>query len=73
MDIDQHITDLDTAPDWDPALENELGRLAQGFKQQVTAQDAMEFILFDELPTGRKSIHVNFICDYCPLKAEKIE
>ena len=71
MSIDKLISDPVLAKVWQPALENELGRLSQGFKKRVQAQDAMDFIAYTEIPQDRKITYANFICDYRPLKTEK--
>ena len=72
LNIDKLITDPTTAPTWSKSLENELGRLSQGFKNRVTPQDALDFIRFSDVPQERKVTYANFVCDYRPLKAEKI-
>ena len=71
LNIDKLITDPTTAPTWSRSLENELGRLPQGFKNRVTPQDALDFIRFNKVPQERKVTYANFVCDYRPLKAEK--
>ena len=42
--------DMKTATVWAPAPENELGRLSQGFKNRLKAQDAIDFISYSEVP-----------------------
>ena len=54
LNIDKLITDPTTAPTWSKSLENELGRLSQGFKNRVTPQDALDFIRFSDV--DRKSV-----------------
>ena len=71
MNIDRLIQDLVLQKVWSPALENELGRLSQGFRGRVKPQDVLDFILHSEIPHDRKIIYANFICDHRPLKAEK--
>ena len=71
MNMDKLLLNTRTSSVWGPALENELGRLSQGFKNRVKAQDAMDFITFAEIPQDRKVTYANFICDYRPLKTEK--
>ena len=68
---DSLLLDPSTVPVWGPALENELGRLSQGFKNRVTTQDAMDFIEFLEVPKHRKVTCANFFCDYHSLKVEQ--
>ncbi len=43
MSIDRLITDPNTSPVWSAALENELGRLSNGFQNRVKPQNVMEF------------------------------
>ena len=69
--IDSLLQDNTTNSIWSTALENEVGRLSQGFKDRVKAQDAMDFIYHNEIPTDRKVTYANFVCDYRPLKSEK--
>ena len=69
--IDSLLKDSTTTAIWSKALENELGRLAQGYKNRVQAQDAMDFIFHHEIPSDRKITYSNFVCDYRPLKSEK--
>ena len=73
MSIDKLLSDPIMAKVWQPALENELGRLSQGFKKRVQAQDAMDFIAYADIPKDRKVTYVNFICDYQPLKTERFK
>ena len=69
--IDSLLQDKTTHPVWSKALENELGRLAQGFDNCVKAQDAMDFIYHREIPAQQKVTYANFVCDLRPLKSEK--
>ena len=71
MNIDTLLSSKDTRDVWLPATENELGRLSQGFKNRVKAQDALDFIYFNEVPKDRKVTYANLICDNRPLKTEK--
>jgi len=71
LSIDSLLTNPTTTKTWSAALENELGRLAQGFKGRVKPQDAMEFIPHSEVPKDRKVTYANFVCDFRPLKSEK--
>merc|ERR1712012_487590 len=52
---------------WNRALSNEWGRLAQGNDHGVVAQDAIDFILVHEVPSGRAVTYAQFVCDHCPL------
>ena len=62
---------LNTDPSrWNQSLSNELGRLTQGNDAGVVAQDAMDFIHFQEVPKTSKVTYANFVCDYRPLKDE---
>ena len=71
MSIDNLISDPIMARVWQPALDNELSRLSQGFKKRVNTQDAMDFIAYSDIPKDRKVTYANFICDYRPLKTER--
>ena len=55
---------------WSRSLDNELGRLTQGFRNQVKGTDTMEFIPKQNVPQDRKVTYSNFVCDYRPLKSE---
>ena len=69
--LDSLLQDKTTSPIWSAALENKLGQLSQGFQNRVKAQDAMDFIFHNEIPSDRKITYANFVCDYRPLKSEK--
>ena len=71
ISMDSLLLDPLTASVWWPALENELGRLSQGFKNRVTAQDAMDFIKYSDVPKDSIITYANFIYDYHPLKTEQ--
>ena len=67
------VNKLLSGPDnekWNRALSDEWGRLAQGNKYGVKAQDAIDFISKHDVPTGRKVTYAQFVCDHCPLKTE---
>ena len=55
---------------WKQALSNELVRLTKGNDAGVIAQDAMDFITYNELPQNAKVAYASFVCDYRPLKDE---
>ena len=55
---------------WEKALSNEWGRLAQGNKYGVQAQDAIDFIFKKDVPSDRDITYAQFICDHRPLKTE---
>ena len=55
---------------WFPSTKDKLGRLSQGFQGGVKAQDAMDFIFKDEVPSHKTVTYANFVCDYHPLKSE---
>ena len=61
------VKDSDT---WGKAVRNELRRLANGIENQVRATKSIEFIIKEEVPTGRTVTYANFVCDYFPLKSE---
>ena len=52
MNLDKLLTTEDTKDIWEKGLENELGRLAQGFCNRVKAQDAINFVHKHEIPVG---------------------
>ena len=64
MNMDTLLQDKVMSSVWVPALENELGRLSQNFKDMVRAQDAMDFINYSDVPQDRKVTYVNFVCEY---------
>ena len=52
-------------------LDNELGRLAQGFQpNNVAGTNTINFIAKHTIPEGKKITYSNFVCDICPLKKE---
>ena len=55
---------------WSVAIFNELGRLAQGVEDCVTATNNNSFIPKNQVPSNKKVSCANFICDYRPLKSE---
>ena len=69
MNLDTFLTKKDTKVIWGKGLENELVQLVQGFCNGVKAQDAIEFIHRNKIPTDRKVIYTNFVCDYRLLRS----
>jgi len=55
---------------WINGLSNELGRLAQGNKNNVEFTDTIEFILKSDVPQNSKVTYANFVCTHRPLKTE---
>ena len=51
-------------------LSNELGRLAQGVRD-IKENNALTFIQKHNIPTNKKVVNKNIVCDYRPLKEEK--
>lgn len=68
--LDMLLANPNTEPTWSPGVENELGRLAQGFDNRVDGTNTIYFIHRHEVPTDRKVSYSNFVCDYRPLKSE---
>ena len=68
--LDMLLANPKTEPTWAPGVENELGRLAQGFDNRVTGTNTIYFIHRHEVPSDRKISYANFVCDYRPLKSE---
>ena len=55
---------------WSKAVENDLGRLANGIENMVRANNTIEFTRKEEITKGRTVTYTNFVCDYLPLKSE---
>ena len=55
---------------WWKAVRNEIGRLSNGIDKRVVGSNKIEFIIKEEVPTGRTVTYANFVCDYFPLKSE---
>ncbi len=70
LSLDKLLQDPISNKIWFPSTENELGRLAQGFRNCVKEQDAMDFIHKHEVPTHKVVTYANFVCDNRPLKSE---
>ena len=66
--LDQLIQGPDAAI-WQQATSNELGRLAQGV-QNTEDNDVIDFIYKSDVPTHKKVIYANMVCDFRPLKSE---
>ena len=65
------ITQKTTKQIWLRALNNELGRLANGYKVNgVIGTNTLRFIKKEDVPLGRKITYSNFVCDIRPLKKE---
>ena len=70
LNIDALLQNRKTQKIWSRSLDNELGRLTQGFQKQVKGTDSMVFISKKKIPQNRKVTYSNFVCDYRPLKSE---
>ena len=70
LSLEKLLQDPISSKNWFPSTENELGRLAQGFKGRVKAQDAMNFIYKPKVPSHKIVTYANFVCDYRSLKSE---
>ena len=57
---------------WSNSFCNELGRLAQGYKNRVKYTDAIEFIHFNEKPTNKKATYARVVAEVRPQKKEEI-
>jgi hypothetical protein len=71
--IKETLDTLLAGPDgdiWGSSLNNEFGRLAQGY-ETIIGTDTIEFIPKHEVPPDKKVTYGNFICDIRPLKAEE--
>ena len=55
------------APVWTNSMCNELGRLSQGWKEQV-GTDTMDFIFHKDKPKYRRATYVRVVCDIGPQK-----
>lgn len=71
INIDKLITTEKTKTVWLRGLDNELGRLAQGFApNNIRGTNTVSFIDKHKIPVGKKITYVNFVCDLRPLKKE---
>ena len=70
LSIDNLITGTDKKV-WLGAVDNELGRLAQGLPNKITGTSTINFIFKHKIPFGKKVTYANMVCDYRPLKEEK--
>ena len=55
---------------WSFAICNELGRLAQGYKNNNEATNCIEFISFDDIPTNKKSTYARIVAEVREQKAD---
>ena len=71
MNIDKLITTTCSKDVWLRALDNELGRLAQGFSpNKIQGTNTLCFVHKNHIPVNKKMTHTNFVCDLQPLKEE---
>ena len=63
LSIDTLLQNEQTQKNWSRSLDNELGRLTQGFRKQVKGTDTMVFISKKKSPQDRKVTYSNFVCD----------
>ena len=68
--LDMLLANPETKPIWASGVENELGRLAQGFEDRVQGTNTIFFVQKHEIPKDRKISYANFVCNYRPLKSE---
>ena len=55
---------------WLKSLDNELGRLSDGFNH-IKGTNTIAFIYKHQVPENKKVTYANMVCDYRPLKEEK--
>ena len=55
---------------WQQALNNELGRLSNGYGK-IKGTNTIAFIHKRDIPNNKKLTYANMVCDYRPLKSEK--
>ena len=71
INIDKLITTENTKTVWLRGLDNELGRLAQGFApNNIRGTNTISFIAKGKIQVGKKITYVKFVCDLRPLKKE---
>ena len=71
MNIDKLITATNIKQVWLGGLDNELGRLAQGFQpNQINGTNTICFVHRHTIPLVKKIRYANFVCDLRPLKKE---
>ena len=71
VSLDKLITQQNTKEIWIKALNNELGRLSNGYKHNnIAGTQTLRFIKKQDVPNGRKITYSNFVCDVRPLKKE---
>ena len=56
---------------WNNSTCNELGRLAQGFKNRVQFTDCIKFIHYSEVPKGYRPTHARIVAEHRPQKKEE--
>ena len=59
-----------TKKTWKQGLDNELGRLADGYKN-FKGTNTIAFIKKTDISNNKKVTYANMVCDYRPLKKEK--
>ena len=71
LSLDKLITNKNTREVWVQALNNELGRLSNGYKKNgICGTNTMQFIRKEDIPKHKKITYSNFVCDIRPLKKE---
>ena len=72
LSLDKLLTGKDTKDIWTQALNNELGRLANGYsKNLIKGTNTIQFIKKQQIPPNKKITYSNFVCDLRPLKKEQ--
>ena len=72
LNIDKLITMPTTKDIWINGLNNELGRLSNGYRpNNVKGTNMLRFIYRNTIPPNRKITYSNFVCNFQPLKKEK--
>lgn len=69
LPLDKLLMQASTKDIWTKALNNELGRLANGYKKIIGTQ-TLKFIPKRDIPPNRKITYSNFVCDIRPHKKE---
>ena len=69
LPLDVLLTKRDTRDIWKKALNNELGRLADGY-ETIEGTNKLKFIHKKDIPADRKVTYSNFVCDIRPHKEE---
>ena len=55
---------------WNRALSKKIRRLTQSNDFDVVFNDCIEFIHYNQVPSGHKVTYANFVCDHCPTNSE---